>query len=119
MKGKESKIKQQAWNRARTERLGTDPKRSQESAESGTRAQLLHLIRRKEGDAYVASCGSMIHDSWNGLRAIYVCWSRIAVMPSTADFDTVCKLCSKSAGFTEGEQDSSATNTSSSSEAGE
>ena len=26
MKGKESEIKQQAWNRARTERLGTDPK---------------------------------------------------------------------------------------------
>ena len=42
MKRKESKIKQQTWNRARTERLGTDPK----GIRKALGARLLHLVRR-------------------------------------------------------------------------
>ena len=58
--------------------FGYRSKRSQDSAESGTGARLLHLVRMKKRETYVASFGTMLHDSWNGLHAIYVRWSRTA-----------------------------------------
>ena len=116
MKKMESKIKQQAWNRERTQWLGTDPK----EARAKLRAEL-------EPGFYVSTSGKR---NIRTLHQLGLCYMLPGVdymkytyvgsaLPSASDFDNVCKWCAKSPGFDGTEHVSSATDTSSSSEPGE
>ena len=109
----ESKFKQQSWNRERTQWLGTDPK----EARSKFRAEL-------QPGFYISTSGKK---NFRTLHQLGLCYMLPGVdymkyayagsaLPSTLDFDGVCKWCAKSPGFNDAEHNSSATDTSSSSE---
>ena len=109
MKKKLSKEKQQAWNRERTEKLGSDPK----EVRATLRAEL-------EPGFHISTAGKK---GTRTLRRLGQCYmipgTRFSyagtILPSTSDFDMVCKWCSKSGSFV-GDHNSSDTNTSSSSD---
>ena len=112
MKKKVSKEKQQAWNRERTEKLGSDPN----EVRATLRAEL-------EPGFYISTAGKKGIRTLHRLGQCYMIpgmdYMRFSyagtILPSTSDFDMVCKWCSKSAGFV-GDQNTSDTNTLSSSD---
>ena len=112
MKKKLSKETQQAWNRERTEKLGSDPK----EVRATLRAEL-------EPGFYISTAGKKGIRTLHRLVQCYMIpgmdYMRFSyagsILPSTSDFDMVCKWCSKSGGFV-GDHNSSDTNTSSSSD---
>ena len=116
MKRLDSKFKQQSWNRERTQWLGTDPK----EAWTKVRAEL-------QQGFYISTSGKRNIRTLHQLGLCYmlpgVDYMRYtyagSALPSTSDFDSVCKWCAKSPGFNDTEHNSSATDTSSSSEPGE
>ena len=101
LKKKESKTKQEAWNLLRTERLGTDPR------------EVRAAIRAELGPGfYVSSAGKK---QIRTLHKLGQCHILFRMRQSS----TLASGAPKSTGFEDREHESSATNTSSSSEPGE
>ena len=112
MKRKVSKEKQQAWNRERTEKLGLDPKKVRASLRAELKPGFYISTAGKKGIRTLHRLGQCyMIPGMDYMRFSYAG----TILPSTSDFDIVCKWCSKSGGFV-GDQNSSDTNTSSSSD---
>ena len=107
---------QQSWNRERTQWLGTDPKEARAKLRAGLQPGF-----------YISNSGKRNIRTLHQLGLCYmlpgVDYTRYtyagSALPSTSDFDNVCKWCAKSPGFNDTEHNSSATDTASSSEPGE
>ena len=96
MKRLDSKFKQQSWNRERTQWLGTGSQRGPDQAQSRTAARVLYFSLEKG-----ISVRCINWDCCHMLPGVdymrYTCAG--SALPSTSDFDSVCKWCAKSPGF--------------------